>query len=107
MWCLMAEDRKVTRYNVHPVENPDGTLAGLRIDVDERIERVSDNGAVLDRGLPVTVQSLEVPQSKVADLVRELVDWPLYYANGEAARDSRKPVSWPNSTQTWIQEVRA
>lgn len=103
----MAEDRKVTRYDVQPVENPDGTLAGLRINVDERIERVADDGRVLDRGLPVTVNSIEIPQSKVALLMHSLMDWPMYYATGESARDSRKPVSWPNSYQTWIQEVRA
>jgi hypothetical protein len=103
----MAEDRKVTKYDVQPVENPDGTLAGLRIDVDERVERVADNGRVLDRGFPVTVNSIEIPQSKVADLVRDLIDWPLYYATGISARDARSPVSWPNSLQTWTQEVRA
>jgi hypothetical protein len=94
----MAQDNKITKYEVQPIENPNGTLAGLRIQRTERFSRVSDSGAVLSYGHTTDVgDPMEIPWNKVADLVRELVDWPLYYANGEAARDRRDPVSWPNS----------
>ncbi len=86
----MAEDRKITEYQVRTIDNPDGTLAGLAIQRTERISRVADNGNVLSYGTTVNVgDPLEVPLSKVSDLVRELVDWPIYYASGQAARDAR------------------
>lgn len=85
----MAQDKKVTKYDVQPVENPDGTLAGLIIQRTERISRVSDKGARLSYGATEDVgDPLEIPLSKVSDLVRELVDWPLWYASGDAARDA-------------------
>lgn len=84
----MAVDKKVTSYDVQPIENPDGTLGGLSIQKIERIERVSDTGATLRYGQRNDVgEPLEIPVSKVATLVHELVDWPLYYATGQAARD--------------------
>ena len=84
----MAVDRKRTEYTVQPMENEDGTLEGLRIQRTERVIRESDTGAILNHGWPTNVgEPLEIPASKVADLVRELTDWPLYYATGQAARD--------------------
>ncbi|QSM01184.1 hypothetical protein SEA_NANOSMITE_160 [Mycobacterium phage Nanosmite] len=85
----MATDRKITKYEVQPLENADGTLEGLKIQRTERIQRESDNGRVLDYGYPVrdVGEPLEIPASKISDLVRELVDWPLYYATGQAARE--------------------
>jgi hypothetical protein len=94
----MATDRKITEYSVQPIENHDGTLGGLTIQRTERIARVSDSGAALSFGTAKEVgDPLEIPASKVADLARELVDWSLYYATGQAARDRRDPVQWPNS----------
>lgn len=87
----MAVDRKITKYEVHPMENADGTLEGLRIQRTERTTRESDSGATLSYGQTVDVgDALEIPASKVADLVRQLVDWPLYFATGEAERDMRR-----------------
>ncbi|AEK10050.1 hypothetical protein FDH96_gp117 [Mycobacterium phage Rey] len=84
----MAQDRKITKYDVRPLENADGTLEGLSIQKTERITRESDNGRTLDYGHTVDVgDPLEIPASKVADLVRELVDWPLYFATGRAASE--------------------
>lgn len=93
----MAWNRKTTSYDVHPIENPDGTLAGLRITQDERVDRLSDADAVLKRGEIKEVASIEIPWRKVEGLARDLINWPLYYASGNAARDRRDPVSWPNS----------
>lgn len=84
----MAVDRKITKYEVNPIENPDGTLGGLRIQRTERITRESDTGATLNYGSTTDVgDPMEIPLSKVADLIRELADWPMYYANGDAMRD--------------------
>ncbi|AZV00870.1 hypothetical protein KIY87_gp25 [Mycobacterium phage Malec] len=84
----MAFDRKITKYEVRPLEDADSDLEGLSIQRTERIQRESDNGRVLDYGQTVNVgDPLEIPASKVADLVRELVDWPLYFATGAARRE--------------------
>lgn len=94
----MAYDQVKTEYDVQPIENPDGTLGGLKIQQTRRLLRVRDDGAVLNFGRSEDVGSaLEIPWGKVEELVRELVSWPLYYASGQAARDRAKPVSWPNS----------
>ncbi|AIT13552.1 hypothetical protein SEA_SEMPERFI_78 [Mycobacterium phage SemperFi] len=83
----MAQDHKITKYNVRPLEE-NNELTGLAIQRTERWERRADNGRVLDYGTTVNVgDPLEVPASKVADLVRELVDWPIYFATGAAARE--------------------
>ena len=87
----MATDRKITSYEVQPIENTDGTLQGLSIQRTERITREGANGATLDYGKNVDVgAALEIPISKVADLARELADWPIYYATGQAARDRKE-----------------
>ncbi|QCG76928.1 hypothetical protein SEA_XIANYUE_75 [Mycobacterium phage XianYue] len=83
----MAQDRKITKYEVRPLEE-NNELTGLSIQRTERWQRESDNGRVLDYGTTTNVgDPLEVPASKVADLVRELVDWPIYFATGAAARE--------------------
>lgn len=85
----MARDVRKTEYNVQPLENPDGTLEGLSIQRTVRVSRVADDGRVLSYGSTEDVgEPLEILANKVADLVRELVDWPLYYARGEAAREA-------------------
>ncbi|AMS01066.1 hypothetical protein SEA_ARCHERNM_72 [Mycobacterium phage ArcherNM] len=84
----MAQDHKITNYTVRPLEEGN-ELTGLSIQRTERWERRADNGRVLDYGLTKSVgDPLEIPASKVADLVRELVDWPLYFATGAAAREA-------------------
>ncbi|EHB47617.1 hypothetical protein MycrhDRAFT_5743 [Mycolicibacterium rhodesiae JS60] len=83
----MAHDRKITKYEVQPIETG-GVLEGLSIQRTERITRESDNGRTLDYGRTKNVgEPLEIPVSKVADLVRELVDWPLYFASGQAMEE--------------------
>ncbi|QBI96580.1 hypothetical protein SEA_WHABIGAIL7_78 [Mycobacterium phage Whabigail7] len=83
----MAFDRKITKYEVRPMEI-NGDLEGLSIQRTERIQRESDNGRVLDYGMTQNVgDPLEIPASKIADLVRELVDWPMYFATGAARRE--------------------
>ncbi|QTF81501.1 hypothetical protein SEA_TARSUSIV_77 [Mycobacterium phage TarsusIV] len=83
----MAQDRKITKYEVRPLEE-NNELTGLSIQRTERWQRESDNGRVLDYGMTKNVgDPLEIPASKVADLVRELVDWPIYFATGAAARE--------------------
>ncbi|ASZ75418.1 hypothetical protein PBI_JOSHKAYV_79 [Mycobacterium phage JoshKayV] len=85
----MAQDHKITKYDVRPLEDADGDLTGLAIQRTERWERRADNGRVLDYGQTTNVgDPLEIPSSKVADLVRELVDWPLYFATGNARREN-------------------
>jgi len=79
----VARERKITKYEVHPIEES-GMLLGLSIQKTERRTRESDNGRTLDYGQTVDVGApLEVPISKVADLVRELVDWTVWYASGK------------------------
>ncbi|AEL17882.1 hypothetical protein TRIXIE_78 [Mycobacterium phage Trixie] len=87
----MAEDRKITKYEVSPLDNPDGTLAGLAIQRTERIQREAANGRVLDYGYPTrnVGDPLEVPIGKVNALIGEMVNWLSWYANGDAARDSK------------------
>lgn len=76
----MAEDRKITKYEVNPVEES-GRLVGLSIQRTERWTRESNNGRTLDYGQTKDVgEPLEIPISKVSDLVRELTDWPIWYA---------------------------
>lgn len=86
----MATDRTITKYEVNSMENADGTLEGLIIQRTARVTRESETGKTLNYGATVNVgEPLEIPISKVADLIRELADWPIYYANGQAARDRR------------------
>ncbi|AGS82759.1 hypothetical protein ANNAL29_78 [Mycobacterium phage AnnaL29] len=85
----MAQDRKITKYEVSPIDNPDGTLAGLTIQKTERITRESDNGKVLNYGTTVDVgDPLEIPVGKLSTLVGDIVNWIGWYANGDAARDA-------------------
>jgi hypothetical protein len=86
----MATDEVRHQINVSPVDNEDGTLKGLNLQPQSRNVRKSSDGRQLrrdwweDDGEP-----LFVPIGALADLVREMVDWPTYYANGQAARDSK------------------
>lgn len=76
----MAQDRKITKYEVDPIEEND-RLTGLRIQRTERWVRESDNGKLLSRGLTENVgEPLEIPITKIADLIRDLSDWPIWYA---------------------------
>lgn len=84
----MAENVTTTSYPVDPVENPDGTLAGLRIRKVRRTDRVSANGTVINRGEPWELDEMEIPLSKVAEVMREMADWMRYFASGEAAREA-------------------
>ena len=75
----MAFDKKVTSYDVSPEEVND-KLVSLTIRRWERMERHSDNGKVLDRGSVRLVEEMDIPISKVSNLVRELTDWPIWFA---------------------------
>lgn len=76
----MAHDRKITKYDVRPIEEG-GRLIGLSIQRTERWQRESDTGKLLSRGLTEDAgDALEIPISKVPDLVRDLADWPIWYA---------------------------
>jgi hypothetical protein len=79
----VAKNRKITKYEVTPIEESD-RLVSLSIQRTERWTRESDNGRTLDYGQTVDVGApLEIPMSKVADLVRELVDWTAWFATGK------------------------
>lgn len=83
----MASERKITKYEVQPIET-DGKLEGLSIQRTERWTRESDNGRTLDYGQTANVgEPLEIPISKVADLIRELADWPIYFLSEQAAKE--------------------
>lgn len=84
----MAKDVVIKDFSVQPVEE-DGHLVALTIQPTVRVGRRSSDGKVLsygmtrDEGGPITI-----PVSKLADLIRELADWPIYYASGEYIRDN-------------------
>lgn len=85
----MATNVNKTGFTVQVVENDDGTLAALTIQKTLRVSRVADNGRVLDAGMVSDVgDAMQVPAHYLADLVRELVDWPMYYACGAAAQEA-------------------
>ena len=75
----MAYNKKTTTYEVQAVEE-NRKLVGLEIQRWERVNRVSDDGKVLERGAKNLIISMEIPISKVSDLVRELTDWPIWFA---------------------------
>lgn len=84
----MAVEHKVTRYHVTPMELPDGSLEGLSIQRVERRIRESDNGRLLDRGLETDVgDSIDIPLSKVGDVMSDMNSWLTYWASGDAARE--------------------
>lgn len=80
----MAYDKKQTSYDVKPVEE-NGKLIALAIRREVRMVRMSDNGKVLDRGwLKANIEEIaEIPIGKIPDLVRELVDWTVWFAQGK------------------------
>lgn len=75
----MPRMKSTHTYEVQPEETL-GKLTGLRIEHWVREDRVSDNDRVLDRGVARRVNEIEIPISKVSDLVRELAYWPIWYA---------------------------
>lgn len=76
----MAHDRKITKYEVNPIEES-GRLIGLSIQRTERWTRESTTGKTLDYGQTKDVgEPLEIPIRKVPDLIKELADWPIWYA---------------------------
>lgn len=80
----MATNRTVTNFDVRPVEGDDGKLAALKVQRTERVKRVSETGKMLNYGITNDVgEPLEIPIGHVADLVRELTDWPVWYATGK------------------------
>lgn len=85
----MAKDVRIQEFRVQPVED-NGRLAALTIQPTVKIKRVSQDGKVLswgwaeDDGEPITV-----PIKNLADLIRELVDWPTYFASGEYEHDNQ------------------
>ena len=86
----MAKDVEVLEFYVQPVEDKDGNLEGLSIQPTVRKKRVSDDGKMLSYGVTEDRgEALVVPAGHIADLARELVDWPVYYAVGQASEDRR------------------
>jgi hypothetical protein len=76
----MAHDRKITKYEVQPIEEGE-RLIGLTIQRTERWTRESTTGKTLDYGQTKNVgDAFEIPITKVSDLIRELADWPIWYA---------------------------
>jgi len=97
----MAYDKVIDDIDVHPDENEDGTLKGLRLQLTRRVVRKAEDGRTMDRGYPADIgEPLFVPVDDIGALISEMVSWPTYYATGESARDRREPVSWPNSKGT-------
>lgn len=80
----MAHDKKITKYDVQPVEY-NGKLIALSLRKEQRVQRVSEDGKVLDGGwASTTIEEIaEIPISKIPDLVRELVDWTVWFAQGK------------------------
>jgi|688.fasta_scaffold165249_4 hypothetical protein len=80
----MAVDRTIINFDVRPVEGGDGKLTALKVQRTERVKRVSDTGKTLNYGVTKDVgEAFEVPIGHVADLIRELADWPIWYATGK------------------------
>lgn len=80
----MAKDIVRKGFDVQPVDE-NGKLKALVIRPTTRTARVSADGKVLSYGQTEYLenQSLEVPVDKLADLIRELADWPIWYAKGQ------------------------
>lgn len=84
----MARDKVIREFRIQPVDGDDGSLAAITIQPTTRTARLSDDGKVLAYGWTVDDgAALEIPVGKLADLIRELADWPIYYASGEYVRD--------------------
>lgn len=80
----MAVDRTVTGFDVRPVEDDEGKLTALKVQRTARVKRVSATGKTLDYGSTNDVgEPFEVPIGHVSDLIRELADWPIWYATGK------------------------
>ena len=80
----MAVDRKVMKFDVRPIESVEGRLTALKVQRTERVQRVSETGKTLNYGVTSDVGNpLEIPIGHIADLVRELADWPIWYASGK------------------------
>jgi hypothetical protein len=80
----MAVDRTVIKFDVRPVEGDGGKLTALKVQRTERVKRVSETGKTLNYGVTSDVgEPFEVPIGHVSDLVRELADWPIWYATGK------------------------
>lgn len=77
----MAHDQKKTTYDWQPVEI-NGRLVGLSLRKEERTQRVSEDGKVLDRGWSKAevVEIAEIPIAKVTVLISEAVDWMVWFA---------------------------
>lgn len=77
----MAYNKDAHSYDVQPIE-ADGALTGVRITHEKRTVRLSESGSILDYGYSTraVVAEIEVPINKLSDLVRELTDWPIWYA---------------------------
>jgi hypothetical protein len=80
----MAVDRTVTGFDVRPVEDDEGKLIALKVQRTARVKRVSVAGKTLDYGSTNDVgEAFEIPIGHVPDLIRELADWPIWYATGK------------------------
>ena len=84
----MAKDVVIKDFSVQPVEEH-GYLVALTIQPTVRVGRKSSDGKVLSYGMTENDgEPIKIPVSKLADLIRELADWPIYYASGEYALDN-------------------
>lgn len=77
----MAHDIKKTTYDWQPVE-VNNRLIGLSLRKEERTQRVSEDGKILDRGWSkAEVEEIaEIPIAKVTVLISEAVDWMVWFA---------------------------
>lgn len=84
----MAYDKVIQDYDVQPTENEARQFTGVKIQQQRRVARIAEDGKVLAYGHTVDVgEPLIVPASKLSDLIRELADWPIYFATGQAGAD--------------------
>lgn len=86
----MAHDLTITGFTVTPIDDGADRLIALTIQPTTTTSRIAANGAVLTYGDPQpTGDPIVVPAHQIADLTRELADWPVYYATGRAHADKR------------------
>lgn len=86
----MAHDLTITGFTVTPVDDGPDRMIALTIQPTITTSRIAANGAVLTYGEPQPAgDPIVVPANQIADLARELADWPVYYATGRAHADMR------------------
>lgn len=87
----MAYDVNKITYDWQPVEF-NNRLIGLSLRKEERTQRVSKDGKILDRGWSeAKVEEIaEIPIAKVTVLISEAVDWMVWFAQRKDDDDQGK-----------------